>query len=153
MGVRGPAPKPTALVVLEGNPGKRPLNQREPQPRQVAPRCPPYLDENAKKEWQRLVPILRRMKVLTEADYMALAGLCQAYSTMVKAQAKLTESGLLYKSQSGYLQQSPLLSIVNASVDQIVKLCREFGLTPASRTRLQIPDRPREEAGDDVLDF
>src|SRR5579863_4705296 len=33
MGARGPAPKPTALVLLEGNPGKRPINKRQPQPR------------------------------------------------------------------------------------------------------------------------
>ena len=30
MGKRGPAPKPTALKVLQGNPGKRKLNDSEP---------------------------------------------------------------------------------------------------------------------------
>ena len=30
MATRGKKPKPTALKVLEGNPGKRPLNDREP---------------------------------------------------------------------------------------------------------------------------
>ena len=153
MGQRGPAPKPTALVLLEGNPGKRPLNKREPQPRMRAPKCPDYLDENARTEWRRLVPILRRMKILTEADSLALANLCQAYSTMTKAQAKLSESGLLYKTQSGYLQQSPLLAIVNSCVETITRLCREFGLTPAARARLQVPDGPREDVRDGILDF
>ena len=32
MATRGRKPKPTALKVLEGNPGKRPLNDREPVP-------------------------------------------------------------------------------------------------------------------------
>src|SRR5882672_4123384 len=113
MGYRGPAPKPTALKRAEGNPGKRPLNHSEPQPRPTAPRCPDHLDERAKKEWKRLVPILRRMKVLTEADWMALANLCQTWSTLVKAQEKLTEMGILYKSPSGYVMQSPLLAVVN----------------------------------------
>jgi P27 family predicted phage terminase small subunit len=93
------------------------------------------------------------MKVLTEADSLALASLCQAYSTMVKAQAKLSESGLLYKTQSGYLQQSPLLSIVNSCVETITRLCREFGLTPAARARLQVPDGPRDDVRDGILDF
>jgi P27 family predicted phage terminase small subunit len=136
MGYRGPTPKPTALKRAEGNRGKRALNSREPQPRGSVPRCPEHLDERAKKEWKRLVPVLRRMRVLTEADWMSLANLCQTWSTLVKAQEKLTEMGILYKSPSGYVMQSPLLAIVNQCVDTITKLSREFGLTPAARTRV-----------------
>jgi P27 family predicted phage terminase small subunit len=137
MGFRGPAPTPTALRVLEGNPGKRPLNYREPKPVAKAPRCPPYLDDEARREWRRLVPILLRMRVLTEADYHALGNLCQTYSTMIRAQQKLSETGLLLKTPSGYVQQSPLLSIVNGCVETITRLSREFGMTPASRVRIQ----------------
>ena len=138
MGLRGPAPKPRALVVLEGNPGKRPLNPREPQPRVRRPRCPDYLDDLAKREWRRLVPILERMRVLSEADGITLANLCQQYSMLQQAQVKLQKTGLLLKSKSGYIQQSPLVGIISAAVDQVNKLCREFGLTPASRTRIQV---------------
>jgi hypothetical protein len=40
MGYRGPAPKPNAIKRAEGNPGKRPLNRYEPQPRLTTPKCP-----------------------------------------------------------------------------------------------------------------
>src|SRR5260370_23139127 len=70
MGYRGPIPKPSAIARAEGNPGKRRLNDCEPQPRATTPRCPDHLDAQAKKEWKHLVPVLRRMKVLTEADGM-----------------------------------------------------------------------------------
>src|ERR1700682_710919 len=93
-----------------GQSGHRRLNDSEPQPRATTPRCPDHLDALAKKEWKRLVPVLRRMKVLTEADGMTLANLCQAWSTLVKAQEKLTEMGILYKTPNGYIQQSPLFS-------------------------------------------
>ena len=73
MGYRGPTPKPSVIEIAEGCPRKRPVNRREPMPRTVAPKCPAHLDELAQKEWRRLVPILRRMRVLTEADGMALA--------------------------------------------------------------------------------
>ena len=136
MGYRGPIPKPSAIARAEGNPGKRRLNDCEPQPRATTPRCPEHLDAEAKKEWKRLVPILRRMRVLTEADGMTLANLCQTWSTMMKAQEKLTEMGILYKSPSGYIQQSPLFSMVNQCIDTITKLSREFGLTPAARSRI-----------------
>ena len=147
MGLRGPPPKPRALVVLEGNPGKRPLNPFEPQPRVKRPKCPAHLDDAAKREWRRLVPILERMRVLTEADEIPLANLCMQYATLVKAQQLLGKSGLLFKTKSGYVQQSPLVGIVSGCVEQINKLCREFGLTPASRTRIQVAPEQEPERG------
>ena len=136
MGYTGPAPQPTALKVIRGNPGKRPLNKREPKPEAKAPECPAHLDDLAKTEWARVVPILLQMRVLTEADYMALGTLCQAYSTMAKAQEQLTKTGILFKTPNGYIQQSPLISIVNQSAELVTKLAREFGLTPSARSRV-----------------
>ena len=54
MATRGRKPKPTALKVLEGNPGKRPLNELEPKPKKQAPSCPSWLEPEAKKEWRRM---------------------------------------------------------------------------------------------------
>ncbi|MBI4911051.1 MAG: phage terminase small subunit P27 family [Acidobacteria bacterium] len=145
MGYRGPAPKPTALRMMEGNPGHRPLNGNEPRPRPVAPKCPAHLDKEAKREWRRMVPILLRMGVLSEADGHALANLCLAYSRLIRAQLKLNESGLLMKTPSGFLMQNPLIAIINSSVDTINRISREFGLTPASRSRLHTSE-PQDDA-------
>jgi len=147
MGYRGPIPKPSAIARAEGNPGRRRLNDCEPQPRATTPRCPDHLDALAKKEWKRLVPILRRMRVLTEADGMPLANLCQTWSTWVQAQKKLTEMGILYKSPSGYIQQSPLFSMVTNCIDTVTKLSRELGLTPAARSRM-VPQTETEPEDD-----
>ena len=136
MGLRGPAPKPTAIKRLEGNPGKRKLNEAEPTLTVGVPECPDYLDDVAKKEWGRLTEILTAMKVLTEADYIALANLCQAYSTLMNAQRQMNKTGILYKSKSGYIQQSPLLGIIHTQTTIVNNLLREFGLTPSSRTRV-----------------
>lgn len=53
MAQSGRKPKPTAIKVLEGNPGKRELNEYEPKPAKKAPRCPSWLEDEAKKEWKR----------------------------------------------------------------------------------------------------
>lgn len=87
---------------------------------------------------------------LTEADGIALANLCQQYSLLQQAQAKLQKTGLLLKTKSGYIQQSPLVAIVSSAVDQVNKLCREFGLTPAARTRIQVAQENSE--GSDPLE-
>ena len=65
-------------------------------------------------EWRRIVPILLRMRVLTEADGIALACLCQSYSTLVKAQQKLNEAGILCKAPSENVMQGPLLAAVES---------------------------------------
>lgn len=147
MGYRGPTPRPSTLTALLGNPGKRPLNTQEPKPGAKRPRCPDHLDEGARREWRRLVPILERMRVLTEADQIALANLCMLYSTMIKAQRSLEKSGLLFKTRSAYVQQSPLVGIIVGYVQQINRLCAEFGLTPAARTRIRVEGKEKKRAG------
>ena len=104
MGLRGPAPKPTAIRIAKGNLGKRPLNILEPRPREITPACPKHLDAEGRLAWRRLVPVLERMRVLTEADGIVLANLCDSYSTMVQAQRKLRETGMLLRTPSGYVQ-------------------------------------------------
>ena len=49
MAVRGRKPKPTAIKLLEGNPGKRPLNESEPLPPQGQIKCPSWLLPEAKQ--------------------------------------------------------------------------------------------------------
>lgn len=71
MGTRGRKPKPTAIKVLEGNPGKRPLNANEPKPEKKSPKCPSWLEPEAKKEWRRMAKVLERLGVLTEIDAAA----------------------------------------------------------------------------------
>ena len=39
----GRKPKPTAVKKLEGNPGKRKLNTKEPNPGKEMPDCPAWL--------------------------------------------------------------------------------------------------------------
>lgn len=152
MGLRGPIPMPTSVRILRGNRGKRPVNSSEPQPERKAPVCPEHLDAEAKKEWKRLCKLLLKMNVLTEADGMALACLCQAWSTLRKAQTRLNETGMLFKTPSGYVQQSPLVSIVGTCIDTITKLGQEFGLTPAARGRLEINEARPEPAEKSVWD-
>ena len=67
----GRKPKPTALKKLEGNPGKRKLNTKEPMPGKGMPDCPKWLLPEAKKEWERLCVKLSEIGVLTEIDMAA----------------------------------------------------------------------------------
>ena len=63
MATPGRKPKPTSLKVLEGNPGKRALNDTEPKPEKKAPKCPTWLNKEAKKEWKRIATELEALGI------------------------------------------------------------------------------------------
>ena len=136
MAVRGRKPKPTAIKVLEGNPGKRPLNELEPIPPKADLRCPTWILPEAKKEWKRLAPSLQAMGVLTMADLTAFTGYCQAYARWKEAEEFITQHGSIFRTPSGYVQQVPQVSIAQQNLKIMQSFCTEFGLTPACRARI-----------------
>lgn len=118
---------------------------RKPLPRSRAsvgaslgalPRCPPHLSDVARREWRRLAAPLHAAGILTLADRSALAAYCQAYARWSEAERKLAETPVLLKTPSGYVQQSPWLSIANKQLEIMGRYMSELGLTPSARTRL-----------------
>ncbi len=150
MADRGRKPKPTALKVLEGNPGKRSLNKNEPKPNKKAPRCPSWLDSEAKKEWRRLSKQLEKLGILSEIDMAAFAGYCQAYARWKEAEEFITKHGTIVKTPSGYWQQVPQVSIAQTYLKIMNRFCEQFGLTPSARSKI-VTDTSNET--EDPLEF
>lgn len=140
MAGRGPAPKPTPLKVLAGNPGHQKLNRSEPKPRPVAPKCPSWLDKGARAEWRRIAPELERIGLLTTIDMAALAGYCQSYSTWKAATEALAEHGLTYTAANGNIRQRPEVTIASKALAEVRQFCQQFGLTPSARSRMMLPE-------------
>ena len=142
---------PTALKLLKGNPGKRPINDAEPKPSKKRPICPTWIDVDAKAMWKRLIPMLSDMGVLTEVDGNAVARYCQLWSRWKRAEQFIQKNGDVFpiKAEDGsikYLQQFPQVGIANNLAAQLNRLETEFGLTPSSRSRIRI------EKGSDRMD-
>jgi P27 family predicted phage terminase small subunit len=149
--MRGRKPIPSAMKELAGNPGHRPLNAHEPRPESAIPACPAHLQGEAKKEWRRLTKELAAVNVVSRMDRAALAALCQAWARWVAAEEELKKTGPIVKSPSGFPIQNPYLAVANKSMEPIVKLSAEFGLTPSSRTRISAT--APKSAGDELADF
>ena len=136
--MRGRKPKPTALKLIEGNPGKRRINAREPKPPGSVPTCPAHLSPTAKSEWKRLATVLNQIGLLTQIDRSVLAAYCQAYGRWVEAERKLAETPPILKTPAGYVQISPWITISNKQVELMARLMAELGLSPTSRSRLAV---------------
>jgi P27 family predicted phage terminase small subunit len=150
--------KPTALKKLQGNAGKRKLNKREPKPMIGAPAMPEHLSRVAKAAWRRLVPILLSMKVLTIADGDALAGYCTSIEQWILASAAIAKYGILIAeldelTGTGSVKTNPAVRVRSDALRHMRSFESEFGLTPASRAKLQIhADDDAPDAFEDFLD-
>jgi P27 family predicted phage terminase small subunit len=150
MAIEGRKPKPTALKRLEGNPGLRPLNEREPRPRLSLSRCPPHVQGVARREWHRIGRILLRLGLLTEADKTALEIYCLTYQHWVEAEQMIAKTHLVIKGNKQPLILNPFFIASQRLAAQLQAIMVEFGLTPSSRSRLSVPEKRATEL-DDVL--
>ena len=122
--------------------GRKPAAKRKsdiPVTSDALPRCPSHLTSVARKEWRRLAKPLHDMGILFTTDRAALAAYCQAWARWVEAEGHLQKGPSLIKMPSGYVQQSPWMSIANKQLDVMGRFMAELGLSPSARSRLSLP--------------
>lgn len=147
----GRKPTPTSLKQLNGNPGKRALNRKEPQFSEGAT-CPKHLTKAAKAEWKRVSEELSAQGLLTTVDRAALAAYCASWARWVDAEENLQKFGAVIRSpKSGFPIQNPYVGVANTALDHLRKFASEFGMTPSSRSRINVSSAPT--AGDPFSDF
>lgn len=150
--------KPTALKLLDGNPGKRAANRAEPKPSPGAPRPPTWLSRDAKAEWRRVVPALDRIGMLDQVDRASLAAYCSAWSDYVEADRAIREHGVLMTvekarySRSGDLLGVDEVTVKNPAVQikreverNLRGMCTDFGMNPSARGRMALPAVDEED--------
>lgn len=154
-GTRGPLPKPAALKVLQGNPGKRALNLADGvNPRVEVPSMPRHLAQAARKEWKRITPLLEELGLISGLDAAALGLYCQCVGRLSEletafnaAVARHVAAGMDYSdavyqvshavTPSGYAQQSVLVQLIRSARQEVHRYLMHFGLSPAARARVQ----------------
>jgi P27 family predicted phage terminase small subunit len=135
----GRRPKPSQLRYLEGNPGKRPINDDEPKPDVEIPGCPDHLLPEAAEEWLRISKELFYLGLISQLDRAALAAYCQSYGEWVRYTKLVRQFGDVVKTPNGYPVLSPYKILADRALAAAIKYGMEFGLTPASRSRISGP--------------
>jgi P27 family predicted phage terminase small subunit len=130
-------PTPTALKVLAGNPGHRPLNKDEPQFGGELGEPPEWLDEDAKRVWFDVGAELTSAGVTKKVERWAFACFAQACSNLQHARATLAKQGSRYISGIRGPQKHPAVADERECMELIKKFASEFGLTPSSRTKIR----------------
>jgi P27 family predicted phage terminase small subunit len=147
MGLRGPAPKPTALKILAGNPGHRPINAAEPKPDPSMPSCPKWLTKEAKAEWRRVARRLHDAGVLTSVDRAVLATYCQAWARWCEAEQMIEQHGQTATNDKGVSYLSPWLMASSMASKDVMQAAAKLGMTPSDRARLTATGTPDATKG------
>lgn len=152
MPITGRPTKPTALKELAGNPGKRPLNKREPKvSAPVNLRVPAGMPDDAAKLWRKLAPQMTASGMLKSTDLHALEMLCLHWAAARRAWKLLDKGGILIKGRQGDPVKNPAQYVWRSEAQAFAKLASEFGLTPAARSRILADEPDQEKSLADLL--
>ena len=143
---------PAELRLLNGvRPGRDSGGRKvEPPPgfKRMPPRMPSTLSPAAKRVWARVTPELARLSLLKAEDADALAVYCEAVVTFREATKQIRKDGAVITNTttrkdgtvSEWRTKNPAVSVADMAAKQIRAFGAEFGLTPASESKLSIGD-------------
>jgi len=128
--------KPNKLKLVEGNPGKRPIKE-QPKLEIKNLKCPIWLNEEAKKEWERVFTLLEKLGLISDIDMTIFAMYCQNYARWKQAETELNEENLKVMGRTGYIV-NPLVKISQTYQTRLKISIEKLGLSPSDRANLDI---------------
>jgi P27 family predicted phage terminase small subunit len=127
---------PTKLKIVKGTFRADRANPNEPVYSLEIPEPPDHLNKIGRIEWDRMSKVFFDQGLLSQVDMACLASYCQLFGRWSEAETDLKKSTLLIKTTSGNIIQNPLLGIANTALKLMNKCLLEFGMTPASRSKV-----------------
>jgi P27 family predicted phage terminase small subunit len=97
---------------------------------------PDHLSDAAKEEWKRISQELYSLGLLAKTDRSALASYCEAWADFVSSTSALKREEKIIETTHGNMIINPQFTIKNRSMLIMHKFLTEFGMSPASRTRI-----------------
>ncbi len=145
-GARGPVSKNENVRVLHGDKAGR-LENAKPKLPFGEPDFPPWLAEGdlakeGRRIWDETIDDLRKLRSLAHCDGPALAAYVEAVLINEASAKEINEKGLIIKGYRGSRVKNPALTPWMNSADKIRAFAREFGLTPAGRSGIDLPEDP-----------
>ncbi len=108
------------------------------------PRSPEDLSPDCAAEWQRITGLLRERGALDALDQAAMRDYLLCWSRLHECERDISERGVLVKGDRGPVK-NPSCQLARQYRDHLMGWSKELGLTPASRQRIEMPERKPDE--------
>lgn len=142
MGRRGPKPQPGAVREQKApvrSRQRKTLAAQQPAPPLASIDPPSWLKGEGLKIFRDKAPLLRALKLLTEADTGAFARYCKHYARWIELQKRLDKEGDIYEivTASGTVRRADPAFMMADRLDRMMLAFEDrFGLNPAERQRI-----------------
>ena len=152
-----PPRKPSHLRAVEGNPSHaRPENKDEPIPAKGYPDAPSYFSEQESAWYKEMCAELHRWGVITVLDARAMEMMTKSYSEFRQADEEIRANGSLTISTLGstgqeVLKSHPSITVRDSAWKKFRAMATEFGMTPASRSKIVATKQGDADVVDDLL--
>lgn len=140
--IRGAKPVPTAVKNLRGTtrPDRGSTNEPKVNALEEVPDAPDWLNAWAKDEWAIVIAWLMTIKMIGTIDLSIVAAYCQQMGIFRESEDMLKVPGSrVITTDKGYEMPSAWVTIGNKALMQALKIATEYGLTPSSRSRINLP--------------
>lgn len=151
----GARPTPTKLLSMRGS-WRANLRTEEPQPEVKMVEPPKFLKAADKKYFREMVEKLFACGILTVADAGSFTRYITSFGRWVEAERALAEGEPTHheiRDEAGNIKSvvpGKAYATVCKEHERLLKLEQEFGLTPASRPRLQSV-KPTQDAATEIF--
>lgn len=166
-----PKRRPVSLKLLEGRGNGRDSGGRKvaavPLFKRLPPEAPDWLPDEARAEWDRVVPELARLELTKPVDRAALTAYVLTWQRLADASRLITEHqnftyvirskdgevidtetiegyGLLGQNSQGIVR-APWVAIAEAASKDLRAWCAEFGFTPSAEAKLSVQEADNGE--------
>lgn len=149
---KGAKPKPTELLKKRGTYRDDRHEDRAEVEKELLPAPAEYLSEREKEIWGKWYPVLQANQMLKETDEVAFGLLCKKFvrCEMFAKKFKSPEDFITdHTSDVGATvkRKDPAYDIMASEERDMMKILTEFGMTPASRSKVKVALK----GGDDPL--
>jgi phage terminase small subunit len=128
------------LRLLRQNPGKRPINTKEPHPDALDDAIPDVLvDPVARAEWTRAIVPAIRIGHVTSADNALAIAHCSLWATWVAQIAAAAGTPSVQEvGPHRYPRPNPLHVLPTKTMALLIGVDERLGFSPTSRSRVQV---------------
>jgi len=145
---------PNNLRILKGTDKQHPERMRTPpEPKKGKIHPPTWLKPKARKAFIELAKITTDMNVLTTADKMSLAMVCDAYSDYLEANELVEKNGQTYvvtnREGIDMIKANPATTIKADAWRRVMIGLGKFGLSPSEREKINITPVKKKNPFDD----
>lgn len=141
----GRKPKPSHLKLINGNPGKRPINKREPTASSDLPIAPKWLNDRAREIFAEIVALIDEMGYASRSHMHSLALAASRLEEVEVCTQMIDDEGRTYETTNTQgdtsIKSHPAVAQRSEAMRHAQSLLAEFGLTPSAAAKVVVPKK------------